>query len=358
MRRMYGVKHLSHRIAILLVAVSSLASPLLAREKTDVLIMKNGDRLTCEIKQLEHGQLHIKTDYTSGTIVVDWNEVGQVQSSQHFQVEMSNGERHEGFLSKQAGIDAAEPVTVVEMAGDEGTFELEQKEIVRIRQLERSFWGNLDASIDYGFSFTKANSQTQSTLNGSVNHRTETYLLGMDVSSLLSRVKEAENTNRHNATITFEKFLPAKWFALGIMDFLHSDEQDLSLRSTYGGGLGRYLLYTNRSEFRALAGAVINTEKFTPEAGREPTDNNLEVLLGLQYSSFRFDKTNLTSVLFVFPNITTPGRVRATFRTDLKIDIVGDLYWRLSFYDDFDSKPPVASVKNDFGITTSVGYSF
>ncbi len=47
MRRTYGVKHLSHRIAILLVAVSSLASPLLAREKTDVLIMKNGDRVTC-----------------------------------------------------------------------------------------------------------------------------------------------------------------------------------------------------------------------------------------------------------------------------------------------------------------------
>ncbi len=358
MGRTGGVKHLSHCIAILLVAGSFLGPPLLAREKTDMLILKNGDRITCEIKKLEHGQLYIKTDYTIGTIQVDWDDIEQVQSSQRFQVEMTNGERHEGLLRKQAGIEAAEPATVMEVVGDEGTFELEQKEIVLVRQLERGFWGNLDGSVDYGFSFTKANSQTQSTLNGSIGYTTEGYSLGVTVSSLLSRVEEGENTNRHNATIAFEKYLPAKWFALGIAEFLHSDEQNLSLRTTYGGGLGRYLLYTNHNVFRALGGAVINTEKFTPESGLQPSGNDLEALLGIEYSTFQFDRSDLTSQLLVYPSISELGRTRASFRTSLTLELVDDLYWRLSVFDDFDSKPPAATAKNDFGVTASVGYSF
>ncbi len=41
------------------------------RSKKDVVFLKNGDRLTCEIKSLQEGQLSVKTDYASGTIALD-----------------------------------------------------------------------------------------------------------------------------------------------------------------------------------------------------------------------------------------------------------------------------------------------
>ncbi len=34
------------------------------RQKTDVIYMKNGDRITCEIKKLEYGQLEMKAHMT------------------------------------------------------------------------------------------------------------------------------------------------------------------------------------------------------------------------------------------------------------------------------------------------------
>jgi hypothetical protein len=46
--------------------------PLFPREKTDVLAMKNGDRMTCEVKELDSGVLYVSFDYTHGTTSVQW----------------------------------------------------------------------------------------------------------------------------------------------------------------------------------------------------------------------------------------------------------------------------------------------
>ena len=39
--------------------------------------------------------------------------------------------------------------------------------------------------------------------------------------------------------------------------------------------------------------------------------------------------------------------------------MIDDLFWELSFYDNYDSDPVVSGAeKNDYGITTSLGYDF
>ena len=61
---------LSHLTLILLFAI-----PLYARDKTDVMVMTNGDRLTCEVKGLDAGVLYVSFDYIDGTALVDWSKV-------------------------------------------------------------------------------------------------------------------------------------------------------------------------------------------------------------------------------------------------------------------------------------------
>lgn len=42
-----------------------------------------------------------------------------------------------------------------------------------------------------------------------------------------------------------------------------------------------------------------------------------------------------------------------------KYEIVDDLYFAVTFYGTYDSDPPpAATAESDFGVTTSVGYSF
>ncbi|MCK4350970.1 MAG: DUF481 domain-containing protein [Candidatus Krumholzibacteria bacterium] len=61
----------------------------------------------------------------------------------------------------------------------------------------------------------------------------------------------------------------------------------------------------------------------------------------------------------IFPNLTTWGRYRVNFNIDFNYELLNDFFLGLSFFDNYDSKPPVAGTeKNDFGFTTSIGYKF
>ena len=49
-----------------------------SRLKTDVVYMKNGDKITCEIRSLEQAQLTIKQDYANSTVVLDWSKADRL----------------------------------------------------------------------------------------------------------------------------------------------------------------------------------------------------------------------------------------------------------------------------------------
>src|SRR5689334_24686023 len=84
---------------ILLICALVCTTPLLAREKTDVLVMKNGDRMTCEVKGLDAGVLYVSFDYIDGTASVDWSKVARLESNQLFVVKTETGKVYTGTLT-------------------------------------------------------------------------------------------------------------------------------------------------------------------------------------------------------------------------------------------------------------------
>jgi hypothetical protein len=72
--------------AFLFSCVLLAAAPVFARNSTDVVVMKNGDRMTGQVKSLNAGILSVSLDYVNGTISVDWSEVAHLESSQLFVV--------------------------------------------------------------------------------------------------------------------------------------------------------------------------------------------------------------------------------------------------------------------------------
>jgi hypothetical protein len=61
----------------------------------------------------------------------------------------------------------------------------------------------------------------------------------------------------------------------------------------------------------------------------------------------------------VIPSLSQPGRVRGNTSITLRWEIVGDLYWRLSFADNYDSDPPSAdALNNDYTLTSGLSYDF
>jgi hypothetical protein len=91
------------KIRVIIFSVTLLfCSTLFARENTDVIVMKNGDRMTCEIKGLSAGVLSVNLKYVQGTIGVEWLQVARLESDQLFLVQTEDGTVYTGKLSTAA----------------------------------------------------------------------------------------------------------------------------------------------------------------------------------------------------------------------------------------------------------------
>ncbi len=287
-----------------------------AQSKTDVVVLANGDLITCEVEQLERGRLEVSTD-SMGTLQIEWDDVREITSSLRFEVELETGEKFFGRL---------QPSTAVgDVMVSNGTTEvsLERDAVVRVDQIREGFWNQLDGSMDVGFSVTKANEARQWNFTGEIGRRTERVETRIDLSSLFSTQEGIENTSRHTLGVQVSRYLPQRWLAAAVGQFQRNDELDLKLRSVTGGAVGRFLLQTNRTILATLAGVVFNRERFF---GPEPSRNNAEGLVTIQFQKFTFDdpETDISVTFFVLPNLTEPGRVRLELDARIRREI-GDV---------------------------------
>jgi hypothetical protein len=80
----------SWSLFILLFIATILPAPLLAAD--DVVIMKNGDRITGTVKKLNNGNLEIDPPYTGTNFIVEWKNVERIESTANFIVQTSDGD--------------------------------------------------------------------------------------------------------------------------------------------------------------------------------------------------------------------------------------------------------------------------
>jgi hypothetical protein len=343
-RRRFGV--------VLAFLVILLCSPAQAKRK-DLVIMKNGDRLTGEVKKLQYGVLYVDLEYVSGSVGLDWLQVEQVQSTGGFQVVLKDGDRAVGSIEKVATAIQDKDFIIHATHGD---VHVAAPDVVDIGSQKKNFWRQLTGAIDFGVDFTSGNDQTSLSADASANYRSTKWLAGGSVTSSFSGQSGGSSSNLFDFQTLDGRFLSRNSFLMGLGDFLHSSQQDLALRATLGGGYGRYLIRTNHNILSWLGGAVYTHENF--QAGGQPANGNVEALLGLQYEMFRFDRYNLESQLLVYPGLTDTGRIRTTTKTTFTIKLVNNFHTDFSFWDNFDSSPPFNAKKNQLGVSNGLGWTF
>ena len=320
-------------------------------QKTDVVVLDNGDRLTGEVKRLERGKLLFNTD-SLGTVEIEWDDILSVTSTQEFEVELETGRRFFGSL----GPDSESNEVVVELA--EGPMALPHAEVVRITPIKATFWGRVDGSMDVGFSFAQADQSGQLNLGLDASIRTRKYLRRLEVSSILTYRDEGEEIRRSVGSFEFSRFISRKWGTLSIGSAEQNDELGLELRTTLTGGMRRHLVRSNSSNFSAVLAGAFNREHYS---GSEGDQYNIEAVAGIEFEKFSFHdpEVDFTVALSLLPSLSDWGRVRLEFESRLRRELVEDLFLVLSVYDSYDSDPPVEEVgSNDWGLTTSLGWSF
>jgi len=324
--------------------------PLYGRDKTDIVYFVNGDVIHCEIKGLARGKLTVKS-IGFGTINIEWDKIAHIESENPYQFELQSGIRYLGAVAPGEESGKIEVQTLA------GTNRLDQARIVSIEPVEESFFERLEGSIDIGYDFTVASSATSWSLNAETTYLGENYDTKIAFDSLYKTQEGAEPVNRQHFDITYSRHFRGRWFSVGLGQIQKNDNQALELRGLLGAGIGRRLVQTSRTTFSLLGGTAFSNEKFTD------TDfiQNVEIFGGVLFDTFRFNspEIQITASALFLPNVLDAGRVRIQAEAKLRLELFKDLFWQLSFYESFDSDPPSAlSNRNDFGVTTSFGWSF
>jgi hypothetical protein len=334
----------------ILLSVISAAMPAGAREKTDVVILRNGDHVTCEIKTLERGMLTVKTD-PMGTIEIKWPDVDRITSQYLFTVQDTRGQIYVGSL-----LPAAEE-RHLNIEGTRAASNLDHLSIVKIQALEGSRWKRFSGTADLGYSFTKASDRTQLNFSGDIMYRTERYSAQMTYSSTFGTSKGETDADRKLLTLAGIREFAGKWLAYGQASYEHNLELQLDRRYSFLGGPGYRIAQSNRSLVTAIAAAAFTRENYYSE----DTTKNAEGYFGIDAQFFKLysPKFDITNQLVFLPNFTTRGRRRLEYNAKLRLELLKDFFVTLTFYDSFDSKPPSeTAAKNDYGFTTGLSWSF
>jgi putative salt-induced outer membrane protein YdiY len=322
-------------------------------KRKDVVIMNNGDHFTGEVKRLQNGLLYIETEYVSGNIGLDWNQVQSVESTATYRITLNNGQRLEGKIERKTGAKGED--FLIHEATEE--VEVPSAEIFSIDTKKPTFWRDLQGAIDLGYSFTSGNSQSSMNLDTSAAYQTPKWKVATSFDSTFSGQSGGSTTNREDLESVVTRFLNRNSFVLGISDFLHSSQQDLNLRATLVAGYGRFLKRTTSSTLSWVGGVDYIHESFDTTAG-QPSGQSMEAVVGLQYSYIRFNFGEFDSQVLVFPGITDSGRIRMTTNNALTIKLRNNFHLAFTLWDNFDSRPPVTAKKNELGISSGVGWSF
>jgi putative salt-induced outer membrane protein YdiY len=329
------------------LVLSALASAV-AWAGSDTLMTITGDRLVGTVEKLERGVLHFDTDYADDVFTLEWKQVRWLSSQTFLVIELSSGERFFGTIRA----DSSVPDRAL-LGGQRLAL---YSDIVAIFAVEQGFWNRLEASVDLGYTLTKANNSQQFTAQAGATYRTEDWQYAGKYMVVHNEIDDAPKTRKIDGSIDTRLRVVNRWFAFLGGAYGKSDEQRLDARYSVNGGAGNYLIATPAMDLLVSAGLTWMAEEFLdPDV---PNNKTLEGLFKVEYNAFDIDPLSILTKVSVSPNLQDKKRVRGNFKIDFKWDLPLDFTFKVGFTVDYDSKPPNEASKSDYVLSTTFGWEF
>ena len=320
--------------------------------------MKNGDRLTGEIKSLSNGVLFIRVTYAKGILDIQWSRVAKIESDHLFLVRTEEGKIFTGKLSTSSAIEAS-PIVVQIVQDAQVKAEVDQSHLVSMTQTSEGFWHRLDGSVNSGILYAKGNESIQYNLSSQVAYNRDRWSAQSNYNSTLASSNGASRSTRNKFDLSsLRRFPSSNWFYAGNASFLQSSVQEIHLETTLGTGVGRYVKNTNHVSFYLLGGLGWQNTAYTGSAANRAIPNTALSFGSADLKAFKFKKTTLDLTATVLPAISDLGRVHINTTAIYFIKIVGDLHLNLSFYGSWDNRPPPNVPGSDYGSSSGLSWTF
>ena len=321
-----------------------------AQGRTDVVTLANGDRITGEVVQLSRGRLEFKTD-DAGTLYLEWDKLFSVVATRRVEVLTMGGLRYLGSLGPA-------PERSINVITADGEVPLQMWVVTLITPIQRSFWRQLEGSIDAGFSYSRSSGVAQLNLNSETVYRKFASRTRLAASlTQIQKDDESGRDDRSSLEMSYLRYPWQRWFVLGVGRFESNESLGLVLRSQVGAAVGPRIVNSHRAQLVLGAGLAFNDERGVDV---EPTQN-VEALLmfGTSYYTYDRPRTNLDVNLQDFPSLSNTGRQRLQLDANAKREFFKDLFVAVTLYNSYDNRPPnPAADTNDVGVVLSIGWTY
>lgn len=324
-----------------------------ARAQEDVVLFKNGDRLTGEIKSLDRGKVTFDNPAT-GIIKIEWDDIDRLESRQNFELALETGERLYGSLAADSA-----SATIRLQSLDE-TLDLPLPTVVRMTPIEGAVLERIEMSVDLGYSFAKADELVQTNAGYDFRYRDEERQVRLNFDASTSDSANDPVSTRAFTNLELRRFREGRdWDPFGVAQLERNDELGIDKRVSLGGGMSRWLRDANDRRISFGGGLVYTSEEET-DGTTSATD--AEAMITMDFEWFRYDEPELdvTSQLTLFRRLSG-GEERGNLDLSFRWEIFKDFFWGLSVYYSFDERqtdPDDEEETSDYGAFTSLGWKF
>jgi putative salt-induced outer membrane protein YdiY len=231
------------------ILVLLLIAPLSGIVIADEVQLKNGDRLTGEVKSLKEEKLILVTSY-AGEITITWSEVAALRTDKPIKVVLTDESMVEGI--SQPGKEQEINLLTEKIEGD---ITIRLMDVKSINPDPPGPTVKINARANVGIDVKKGNTDTETYhFDGSFVARTEKNRYRVSFETDSEKSSDVDTVDNWIGSINYDHFLSGKWFLYGNSSFESDEFKDLNLRSVLGVGSGYQFIETDSSKFSGEVG--------------------------------------------------------------------------------------------------------
>lgn len=331
--------------------------------------LKDGSVVTGSFQRLVNGKLVFKTG-SIGTLTIAAADIASFTSASTVVVVLKGGKRTDGIFSvTKAG--------AWQLQSSAGITALQAGDVVAVYPFDafmkenpagpHSLWQDWKGQGALGYVLQQSSQKSRSLSINFTSNRIEPTLSGLPprrathfgFNMAFATVTQSGVTTKANtltSVLRQDFFIGGDarnyLFAQGQWD--HIQPQELKLRQTYGGGIGRDLIRRPGFTLGVQGGLTFVRTSF--ETGE--LRNEMEALAGEKFTLTLLKRLNIIHEFDVYPSLTSGGDYRFSSLTALDAPISSRFSFNISVNDQFLSRPVPGTQRNILILSTGLGINF
>lgn len=316
----------------------------------DEVHLKNGDRLTGEVKSLEEDRLILVTSY-AGEVTITWSEVAALRTDKPIKVVLTDDSVVEGI--SQPGEEKEMNLLTEKIEGGV-SFYLADVKSINPKPPEPAV--KISARVNVGIDVKKGNTDTETYhFDGSFVARTEKNRYRAAFKTDNEKSSGVDTADNWLGSINYDHFLSEKWFLYGNASFESDQFKDLNLRSVLGVGSGYQFIETPTTKLSGEVGFSYANEDYELDEDNSYPAGRLAFIIEKPLFDERVMFFHNDEALF---NLEDADDITIRTQTGFRFPFYRRFNMTLQYNLDWEKMPAIGQKKTDERYLVTLGYEY